>query len=217
MKTSKAFSTISYNSSDFLRVKLEELVQRRVLAFFAFVYHYKEDDERKDHIHVVMFPNGQYQTDSLSDYLAEPDPSDLTKKPLGIMPCQSSKFGDWFLYSSHDSAYLASKGQSRKYHYLESDFVTSDEDYLHELVRTIDRTPYAKTQDFVDQVKRGVPLSDMVTKGQIPAPQFNQWRAMYDYIRFGDTYRADRTSHTLLIDKSTGLILDQPEKPSEGK
>ena len=103
---------------------------------------------------------------------------------------------------------MASKGQTRQHHYLEQDFVTSDEDYLHELVRTIDRTKYAKTQDFVEQVKKGVPLAEMLTKGQIPAPQFNQWRAMYDYLKFGETYRNDHYSHTPKYDPVTGEILD---------
>lgn len=201
MKTSKPFSTISYNSPAFLQMKLSDLVQRRIISFFAFVYHYKEEDEKKDHIHVVIFPNGQYQTDALQDYLSEPDMSDLTQKPLGIMPCQNSKWGDWFLYCSHDTAYLASKGQSRRYHYLETDFVTSDTDYLHELIRTIDRTPYAKTQEFVQSVYSGVSFSDMLLNGQIPAPQFNQWRAMYDYLKFGDTFRDERETHTPYDDK----------------
>ena len=196
MKTSKPFSTISYNSPEFLIVKLNDLVERRVIAFFAFVKHFKEADEKKDHIHLIVFPNGQYQTDALKDYLAEPDFSDFSKKPLGIMPCQASKWSDWFLYCSHDTAYLASKGQTRQFHYLEEDFVSSDEDYLHELIRTIDRTKYAKTQDFVNQVQAGVPLSDMLTRGQIPAPQFNQWRSMYEYLKYGDTYRNDRVTHT---------------------
>lgn len=213
MKTSKPFSTISYNTPDFLKVKLDDLVSRRVLAFYAFVKHYKEEDEKKDHIHLIMFPNGQYQTDALFDYLAEPDFSDLTKKSLGIMPCQNSKFGDWYLYCAHDSGYLASKGQVRHFHYIEEDFVSSDEDYLHELIRTIDRTKYAKTQDFVEQVKKGVPLSEMLTKGQIPAPQFNQWRAMYDYLRYGETtFRADRFSHTPMVDQETGELLQPSSK-----
>ena len=82
MKTSKPFSTISYNSPEFLIVKLNDLVERRVIAFFAFVKHFKEADEKKDHIHLIIFPNGQYQTDALKDYLAEPDFSDLSNKPL---------------------------------------------------------------------------------------------------------------------------------------
>lgn len=208
MRTSKPFSTISYNSREFLKVKLDDLVQRQVISFYSFVYHYKEEDEKKDHIHLVIFPNGLYQTDALRDYLLEPDPTDLTNKPLGIMPCQNSKWGDWFLYCSHDVAYLASKGQTRQHHYPEEDFFSSDADYLHELIRTIDRTKYAKTQDFVNQVQNGVSLSDMLLKGQIPAPQFNQWRSMYDYLKGNETYRNDRTTHTPKIDPETGEFLD---------
>lgn len=196
MRTSKPFSTISYNTPEFLSQKLNDLVQRRVISFFAFVKHFKEEDEKKDHIHLIIFPNGLYQTDALHDYLLEPDLTDLTKKPLGIMPCQSSKFADWFLYVSHDTAYLASKGQTRKYHYLEEDFITSDDDYFHELIRTIDRSKYAKTQDFVDQVRNGVPFIELVTRGQIPAPQFNQWRSMYEYLVEYSTHRNGRETHT---------------------
>ena len=212
MRTSKPFSTISYNTVEFLTVKMNELVERRVISFFAFIRHYKEEDERKDHIHLIIFPNGLYQTDALQDYLLEPDLSDLTKKPLGIMVCQNSKFADWYLYVSHDAAYLASKGQTRKYHYLEEDFISSNSDYLHELIRTIDRTKYAKTQEFVNQVKNGVSLVEMITKGQIPAPQFNQWRAMYEYLKFGDTFRNDRVSHTPKVDTETGEVIKEIEK-----
>lgn len=208
MKTSTPFSTISYNSADFLQVKLDDLVSRRVLAFYAFVYHYREEDERKDHIHLICFPNGQYQTDSLATYLQEPDPSNPLGKPLGIMPCKSSKWADWYLYCSHDVAYLATKMQTRKYHYVEADFRTSEPDYLHELIHTIDRSKYVKTQDFVKAVGEGRTLFDMVTSGQIPAPQFLQWSKMYDFIKENTVYRDDRESHTPLIDKDTGELIE---------
>lgn len=208
MKTSKPFSTISYNTIDFLSVKLNDLVQRRIISFYAFIKHYKEDDETKDHIHLIVFPNGQYQTDQLQDYLQEPDFTDLTKKPLGIMPCQSSKWDDWYLYAIHDTAYLASKNQTRKHHYLESDFKTSDTDYMHELVRTIDYAKYAKTQDFVKQVLDGKSFLEMVKSGSIPVVQFNQWKSLYDYLTYGDTYRNDRQTHSPNVDPETGEIND---------
>lgn len=208
MRTSKPFSTISYNTPGFLQVKLDDLVKRRVIAFYAFIEHIKEEDEKKDHIHLIVFPDGQYQTQALVDYLQEPDMTNLTNKPLGIMPCQSSKFGDWYLYCAHDSGYLASKSQTRKYHYTEEDFKSSSPDYLHELIRTIDRSKYAKSQDFVEAVLRGVSLSDMLVKGQIPAPQFNQWKAMYDFLRAGDVYRSGQVSHTPKYDPETGEIIE---------
>lgn len=206
MKTSKPFSTISYNTIDFLSGKLNDLVQRRIISFYCFIKHYKEDDESKDHIHLIVFPNGQYQTDQLQDYLQEPDFTDLTKKPLGIMPCQSSKWDDWYLYTIHDSAYLASKNQTRKHHYLEQDFKTSDTDYMHELVRTIDYSKYAKTQEFVQQVLNGKSLLELLKNGSIPAPQFNAWKSMYEFLKFGETYRDNRETHSPIIDPETGEI-----------
>lgn len=195
MKTTKPFSTISYNSKDFLQGKLDELIQKRAIAFYAFVKHYREEDEKKDHIHLLIMPNGQIQTDSVIDILQELDPASPLK-PLGVMPFHSSKWADWFLYSCHDSGYLASKGQSRKHHYEEKDFVCSDEDYLHEMVTTIDRSKYAKTQDFVQKVSNGASFLEMLKAGQIPAPQFNQWLSMYEFIQTGATYRNGRYSHT---------------------
>lgn len=200
MKTTKPFGTISYNTPAFLEAKLTALTDRQVLAFWAFVYHYKEEDERKDHIHLICFPNGQYQTDQLRDYLQEPDLTDLTAPPLGIMPCQSSKWGDWFLYASHDTAYLASKGQTRKYHYELGDFFSPNPDYLLELVHTIDRSPYQKSQEFVKAIKNGTSFADMLSSGQVPVPQFLQWKAVYDFIHNGNTHRADRQTHTPIPD-----------------
>ena len=205
MKTSKPFSTISYNSADFLQVKLDDLVKRRVISFYSFVYHYKEEDENKDHIHLIIFPNGQYQTDALFDYLSElKSPNEL---PLGIMPCRSSKWADWYLYACHDVSYLASKGQTRKYHYSEKDFFSSDQDFFLELVHTIDRTKYLKTQEFVEKVKNGVSFQHLLSTGQIPAPQFNQWKSMYDYLQFGDVQRGDRQTHSPIINEDSNVII----------
>lgn len=208
MKTSKPFSTISYNTPEFLERRLEELVKKRLVAFYAFVKHYAEQDEKKAHLHVIIIPNGQLQTDSVTDFLQELDPLNPLK-PLGVMPWRSSKWSDWYLYACHDSAYLISKGQTRVHHYQESDFVCSDADYLHELVTTIDRTKYAKTQDFVKAVLNGATLYEMVCKGQIPAPQFKQWEAMYNMVSSNALCRGDSCTHSPLIDEETGEFIER--------
>lgn len=212
MKTTRPFSTISYNTAEFLCRKLDELVQKRILAFYCFVDHYPEDDELKRHKHLLCIPNGQVQTDSLTDLLQELDLTNPLLPPLGVKPWRSSRFDDWYLYASHDTAYLASKAQARKHHYQEADFVSSDSDYMHELICTIDRSKYAKTADFIAAIKRGVTLGEMIEKGQIPAPQFNQWSAMYAWYKQYELDRAGRETHTpvlpghLQIDKITGEI-----------
>lgn len=214
MKTTKPFSTISYNSPAFLKLTLDGLVAKRLISFYAFVQHFKEEDEKKDHIHLIIFPNGQIQTDQVTDLLQELDPSNPLK-PLGVMPWHSSKWADWYLYSCHDTAYLASKGQSRQHHYEEKDFASSDEDYLHELVHTIDRTKYAKTVEFVQKVKDGASLMHLLETGQIPAPQFRQWEAMYNLIKSCEPNRNGRASHSSLpagfsVDPDTGEVTENP-------
>ena len=84
MKTSKPFSTISYNTADFLSVKLNDLVNRRKIAFWAYVEHLPEEDEKKAHKHLYIVPNGQINTDEvLLDILVD-DRFMLDKKDLTL-------------------------------------------------------------------------------------------------------------------------------------
>jgi len=180
-------------------------VTRRQIAFYAFIHHFPETDERKEHKHVFIMPNGLINTDNLLDVLQEFEAVD--KPPLGCMPFRSSKWGDWYLYSIHDTAYLATKSQARKYHYTEKDIVSSDTDYLLDLIHTIDFAKYRKTADFVTRIEQGVPFLEMVKSGQIPAPQFNQWLALYEYIQNRGLERNGNATHTPSIDPLTGEVL----------
>ena len=69
MRTSKAFATISYNTTDFLKLKLGELVERGVLDFWAFVDHLPEIDEKKPHKHLFCVPSKLFECSTLIDYL----------------------------------------------------------------------------------------------------------------------------------------------------
>lgn len=208
MRTTKPFSTISYNTEHFLIDKLNELVRKRVIKFWAFIEHIPEEDEKKKHKHLYMIPNGQLDTDQLDEFFREIDIEDVTRPPLGIKMVVSSKWDDWYLYACHDSAYLATKGQSRKYHYTDDDFKVSDDDDFTELRHTIDRTKYAKTLDFVEKVKGGASLIDLVMSGQVPVPMFNQFQSMYNLVKYGGTNRADRETHTPNVNVDTGEILE---------
>ena len=174
---------------------LNDLVNRNQIVFFAFVNHFPEEDETKPHKHLYVEPNGLIQTDSLRAYLQELDLSDPLKKPLGVMPFNSSKFADWFLYSSHNAEYLLSKGQSRKYHYQKSDFITNESDYFFEKIATIDWSKYGKVQRFVEKARSGVSFEDMVISGQVPIPHLNQWKSLFEMSNLSGTHRNGRISH----------------------
>ena len=142
MNTKKPFSTVSYNTKDFLQSKLDALVQKKHISFYAFVEHFPEEDEKRKHKNLFIIPNGQVNKDQITDLLQEMDLSNPLK-PLGVMSWSKARFDDWYLYSCHDDVYLMSIGQSsRQYHYQESDFISSDEDYFHELIHTIDMSKY---------------------------------------------------------------------------
>lgn len=203
MKTSKPFSTISYNSADFIKVKLGDLVNRRKISFYAYVDHLPEEDEKKSHKHLYIVPNGQINTDELLDLLIEADPSH-PDKPLGCIQFRSSKFGDWYLYALHNVDYLGSKGQSRKYRYSIDDVVCSDSDYLMEEVHQIDLSKLSKIKALNQAVKDKVPFEQLLMTGQIPVQQVYAFRQAYEMIS-DYTYRNGRESHQK-IDPETGEI-----------
>lgn len=197
LKTSKPFSTISYNSELFLTEKLNDLENRRIINFWAFIEHIPEKDEQKAHKHLYVVPNGQVCTDKFIDYLLEPD---LTSgKPLKCLFCQSSKFADWYLYALHDTAYLLSKMQDREYHYTDADLHVSDEDIFVELKHQIDYSKLGnkKTVDVYNRLKSGDSLDDLIAIGVIPVQQLNNYKWLESIAR--DTvFRSTRSTHTPL-------------------
>ena len=193
MKTTKPCSTISYNSTEFLTVRLNDLIDRRVIDFYAFIEHLPEEDEKKAHKHIFIVPNGKIDTDQIKDYLVELNPLDIGK-PLGCIWFNPSKFDDWYFYELHDTEYLASRGQSRKYHYTEDEFYYSSEDYFTQLKHRIDYSKIGnrKTKQVIEELNEGQDLVDLLNRGLISPQNFMQWEKIYNAM----TYRAGRKTHT---------------------
>ena len=209
MKTSKPFSTISYLTETTLIEKLNHYIHLGKISFWAFVEHYPEEDEKKKHKHLIIFPDGQINTKELTDFLVEIDIANPLK-PLACMPFSSSKWFDWYLYSSHNEDYLASKGQSRKFRYLDKDFRTSNEDFFQELIHTMDLSKLNRVARLKNAVEKGVPFEQMVSNGQIPIQQINAFKTAYEMLTEyqGTTFRNDRQTHSPKIDSETGEIID---------
>lgn len=212
MKTSKPFSTISYNSAEFLQVKLDDLINRRKIAFYCFLDHLPEEDEKKAHKHLFIVPNGQINTDEVLQYLLEIDPKN-PDKPLGCIPPHSSKFGDWYLYTLHDKDYLASKGQTRKYVYTREEVICSDSDYLNEEIHQIDLSKLSKVKALRNAVENNVPFEQMLMTGQVPVQQVYAYKQTYEMISryYERTQRNGRKTHQV-VDLETGEILIEEER-----
>lgn len=210
MRTTKAFSTISYNSVDFLKLKLDELISSKKIAFYMFIRHKAEEDELKDHIHLYIDPSAMFQTEDLKDFLKEFDPSH-PNQALTCMTAKPSKhFGDAYLYFKHDEAYLASKGQSRKYHYRHEDFYTSSEDELRMRVAEMDMlslTPYAA---MLEAQKMGLSWQEFFKQGSVPIAQIVPYEKAWFLLTGNDTFRNGREGHenSPKIDSDTGEVLD---------
>lgn len=199
MKTSKPFTTISYNTIEYLTAQLDDLVQRNILYFYSFIFHYKEDDEAKNHIHLLMHPNGQVETDKILKHLEEFDPLNPDKPFRCRPPHKCNSFGDWYLYGLHDIKYLLAHGyQKRKYHYKQEDMVTSDIDELVDLIHTIDYKKMYGNQNFFEAMEDGYSILQMVKEGIIPIQQYSQYsRLIFDMTEgnINHTFRNGRKGH----------------------
>lgn len=204
MKTSKAFATISYNTDDFLIVKLNDLLRDHKIDFWAYINHQPEEDEKKAHKHLLIIPNGQFDTSNLIEYLNEM-PKELyidkngSCKPLTCIASHKvNSFGDWYYYNLHDSKYLAMKGQSRKHSYEMGDFIVSDTDYFLELIHNIDMTKLFRSQRFFEGLDNGLSILEMVRHGIIPIQQVSAYMNISTLYRSQNLDRNGHETHTPL-------------------
>lgn len=214
VRTTKPISTISFNTSDFLAGKLNELLKAKRISFWAFITHKPEDDEagKKVHHHVYIQPSKMLQTDDLREELKEFDPVN-PDKPLGCLMFKSSKFDSWYMYGLHDKRYLASKGQSRKFHYTDQDFVSSDSDDLLFNVRNIDLLSLSPYADMESAIEAGYTWPQYFARGTVPIPQVSVFeRAWYTLVanmtdRNGYVSHENLDENNNLVDAETGEII----------
>lgn len=192
MKTSKPFSTLSYNTDDFITKLLNNQIKLGNLVSWAYVKHHPEEDETKEHLHVYLEPSTRIDTELFRKLFQELDPTNPIKKPLGVQPFRSSKFQDWYLYAVHDKAYLRSKNQNRKFTYSFEELHFSDQEYFKEQVNSIDRTKFDRTQFIISQLEQGSSLIELVKSGNIPVNQINYWRTVFDLMKEAKIKRSVR-------------------------
>lgn len=199
MRTSKPFSTISYNSPTFLVDTLNKFIKDRLIDFWAWAEHFPEDDEKKAHKHVFIIPNGRVDTDILHNRLSlELDVNNLDEnglpRRLGCINFVSSKFSDWYYYVKHDITYLASKGQSRKYHYKDDDIIVSDTTYFNELKHTVTPPKSAIFSRLKECAENGLSFEQLIYDGLIPVNAVSNYEKVYNVI-WNRTYRSGRNGH----------------------
>lgn len=215
MKTRLPFSTISFNTPDYLTQKLNELRNAKILSEWFFITHKGESDEagNRDHNHVYFIPSKGIQTDDVRQELKEFDAQN-PDKPRGCLTMRSSKFGNWYLYALHDPDYLASKGESRKFHYKREDIKASDYDVLNELIFEIDIiAELGAFKGMSDAKKRGMTFQEYFNQGRVSPMQVRAYQAAWEMIESGLTNRGNHLPHAIQtdqgewIDPSTGEVI----------
>lgn len=202
MRTTKAISTISFNTPSFLELKLEELTKAKKISFWAYILHQPEDDEggRKEHMHVFVVPSKMIQTDDLKEEFKEFDPSH-PDKPRGCISWNSSKFDPWYMYILHDKRYLASKGQSRKYQYYSDEVITSDVDELTARVRSIDMLSLSPYMEMENAINDGLSFDQFFARGLIPITLVNQYEKAWRLLLLSKAYRGKHKNHPMDTDE----------------
>lgn len=214
MRTTKPISTISFNSEDFLKLKLNELQRAGRISFWAYVMHQPEDDEggKKVHAHVFVEPSKMLQTDDLKLELMEYDPQCPTK-PLGCISWHSSKFDPWYMYAIHDRRYLASKGQSRRYQYRADNVVSSDDDELVFRTKSIDLLALSPYEDMIDAQRQGLTWPEYFQRGTVPLPQVKLFAEAWNLLLCRGTDRgSDGSTHpdeAYSVNPDTGELIEQ--------
>ena len=198
MRTTKPISTISFNTPDYLELKLEELRKAGRISFWAFIAHKPEDDEagRKEHNHVYIEPSKMIQTDDIREALKEYDPQSPSK-PRACLSINGSKFDPWYMYALHGKRYLASKGQSRRYHYAHEEIRTSDEDDLLCKSRTIDLLSLSPYADMENAIDNGITWTQYFARGTIPLQQVALFERAWHLLLANHTYRAGAANHEM--------------------
>lgn len=213
MRTSKPFSTISYNSDKYITLKLNNLVNSGIISFWCAIRHRPETDEKKSHLHVYINPSCMFQTDDLKSYLAEIDP-EHPNQPLTCISARPSKtFDDWVLYALHDKRYLASKGLSRQYYYNRDALFASSTNELDCLFNEVDMCKYTVYQTLLDFKQEGKSFEQLLLTGQVPIQQIRNYAFAWTLldsvacIRQEPTHTPIDVPQNQLVDVETGEIV----------
>lgn len=192
MRTKKAIATISYNTCDYLELKLDTLVADEIISFWAFVKHQREDDEAKDHIHLFIQPNRIIDTMHLQKELRELDPSHPIK-PLGCIDFKSSDPDEWLLYCRHYKPYLMSKGQVRTHEYsFDKFYYSSIDDFEFMWEHSLTSSKWALSYNLCKDIENCTDPVQLINSGRVPLGLANSLLA-YNKMK---VFRNGRVSHT---------------------
>lgn len=204
MRTSKPISTISYNTSSFLRGKIQEWKNCGFIDYAMWIKHQPDEDNKKEHYHVYIKPSKVVQTTFFEEDSKELDPAfqeyewddNLTdeenirlceknesKRFFKMIAFRSSKEGDWLLYGIHDKAYLQEKGLKRNIHYAFDDIESTCSETLQDIISHMSDERKGRLEyRIIECVNLGMGWRQIVRSGIIPLRQMVGAKHFYSAI-----------------------------------
>lgn len=216
MATKTPISTISYNTEDFLREKLDDLYQSHIIQAYMYICHKGEDGD-KDHIHVRIEPNKKLDPMDILERLKQPVVGE--DLPRTCRPFRPSKEEDWFLYVVHDPDYLrikyhgGDKGEKIPYKW-ENIKASKDYDIETAFIRAkaaMDHTP----ANMMQRIKQGTRSDTLIAEGNNPFTVNAIMRAVSgtDYNRVHDMLQDAMAEISLMQDAVHSAGFDFMEDP----
>lgn len=204
--TALPMSTISYNSVEFLTIKLTAMLDSGKLDDFRFIRHIGEDGD-KDHVHLWVRPSKRLDFKALSDDLREVDLSN-PGKTLGVLPWRKSDADNWLMYILHDPDYLAihSKANDEPTHKIEYSLQDVYTPYPEQLERDFRRAVSLRQTDaqrVIQALQRGMSVVDIMYTIQMNPTQIQAiarayQEAVYSARRHWDDEKPQRDKNTPL-------------------
>lgn len=203
MATQKPISTISYNTEEFLKEKLDTWLKAHIIQSYMYIKHKGEDGD-KDHIHLRIEPNKKLDPMDLAESLREYKQGQ--EKPLGVRPFRPSKEEDWVMYALHNEDYLKlkygafEKGEKLPYEWTD---IKAPEDFDVEIayIRALQSLKHSNAS-IAKQIRSGENPINLVMSGENVFAVNAIMRAYQnnDYMTLAKQYNELQADYNKLLD-----------------
>lgn len=186
MRTSKPVSAISYNTEAFLAAEIMRWRDEGLIEFGTFVFHEPEEGDLKRHAHVWVKPAKTIQTTDLENRTKEIDLTNPLNPPLKTMLWRKSeKFYNWYMYTTHDTAYGLKHGytEARKYQYGPEDYLSTDADAFELLVSEAKEAAACEDSTMriiIEMIQSGLQFHEILRSGAVPLKQVHNAKLTYE-------------------------------------
>lgn len=187
MRVTKSISSISYNTEQFLKLTLNNLLHLGYISYYEFIRHNGDTDTKKPHFHLYCVPSKCLDLGAFKNFFNEPDPTRDDDLPLICEPFRvTNSYGDWYWYCLHDKDYLKAKMLQRNCHYTDADIVSSCPDFHITLVNENPLINFANLSDIgireyvFECVSTGASLQYLLSSAKIPLGKVQSVIAFYN-------------------------------------